>query len=46
MSIAAFVLRNDLQNCETNQSPYCLQYICPNGNPATRRGPNGIERST
>jgi len=32
----AFIMRRDLIDCETNESPYCLKYICPNGKEATR----------
>ncbi len=44
--IAAFILRRDLIDCETHESPYCPVFVCPadeNGVilPAQRMGPNG-----
>ena len=47
ISAAALIMRKDLIACETNQNPHCLQYVCPDKNPATRVGPNGeIQKST
>lgn len=46
MAFIALILRKDVIECETTQSPYCLQYICPDNKPATRMGENGEERST
>ena len=47
IAIIAFILKRDLTECETNESPYCFQYICKDGNPATRIGKDGkIQQST
>lgn len=31
----------DFENCVDNQSPYCMQIICPDGEPATRTDADG-----
>ena len=36
LAIVAFFQQRALSECENNESPYCLQYVCPNGMPATR----------
>ena len=39
--IATVVFYNDLRGCETEESPLCLQYVCQNGQPATRSDASG-----
>ncbi len=45
--VTALWMRNDLVSCENNESSYCPQYVCSNGEPATRTGSNGeIQKSS
>ena len=37
----ALILRRDLVECETEESPYCPSYVCPNGEAATRTDSDG-----
>lgn len=39
--IAAIIFYRDTRECETNESPYCPQYVCPNGAAATRKTADG-----
>lgn len=31
-----------LHDCETNESDFCPSYICPDGNPASRKDERGV----
>jgi len=41
MAVATIVFRQQLTSCEINENPYCPQFTCNDGTPATRKGPNG-----
>ena len=36
LSILFLILYDKLKECENTESPYCLQYVCPNGSPPVR----------
>ena len=39
--IAAIILKQDLEECETRESPFCQVFICPSNLPAQRTGEDG-----
>lgn len=39
--IATVIFYDNLRECETKESPLCIQYICQSGDPATRADENG-----
>ncbi len=39
--IVALILRKNLSDCERQESPFCLQYLCASGNPAERTDDKG-----
>lgn len=39
--IAVFAFQIRLHTCEKNESPYCLEYVCPSGMSATRVNDKG-----
>jgi len=39
--ILVFIFRRNLSDCESTESVYCLQYVCPNGKSAQRTDDQG-----
>ncbi len=39
--VVVIAFQTRLRTCEKNESPYCLQYVCPSGMPATRVNDQG-----